>query len=300
MSGALWALAAGAGFGLFQTVNRRTVDGMDVYFSTFVQLVVAALVFVIASLATADLHILLIAPLLSLFYFAIAGLFHFVAGWTFLNASQKQIGASRTSPLIGTNPLFATVLAAVTLSEFPSWLQLFGIVVIVLGAYFVSREPDNSSHIMSGRQSLSSVLQASYLGLSAALCWAISPIFIRLGLQGLPSPLLGVTVGVGASAIGYGIILLWQRERWHGIPITREVWMFKLLAGFLVGVSTWMRWIALDLAPVAVVLALTMISTPLVLLLSPIVSGKHLEHVTATLWFGTSLILGGALLLTFI
>ena len=300
MSGALWALAAGAGFGLFQTVNRRTVDGMDVYFSTFVQLMVAAMVFVVASLATADLHLLSTAPLISLIYFAIAGLFHFVAGWTFLNASQKRIGASRTSPLIGTNPLFATILAAVTLSEIPSGLQLVGIIVIVLGAYFVSREPDESMQVKDGRQSLSAIWQASYLGLSAALCWAISPIFIRFGLQGLPSPLLGVTVGVSASAIGYGVILLWQRERWHSVPITREVWMFKLLAGFLVGLSTWMRWIALDLAPVAVVLALTMISTPLVLLLSPIVSGRHLERVTVTLWVGAILILGGALLLTFI
>jgi uncharacterized membrane protein len=61
-----------------------------------------------------------------------------------------------------------------------------------------------------------------------------------------------------------------------------------------------MRWVALDLAPVAVVLALTMISTPLVILLSPLISGKHLERVTAVLWSGTGLILGGALLLVLI
>jgi len=36
----------------------------------------------------------------------------------------------------------------------------------------------------------------------------------------------------------------------------------------------------LDLAPVAVVLALSMISAPTVLVLSPLISGKHLERVT--------------------
>ena len=66
------------------------------------------------------------------------------------------------------------------------------------------------------------------------------------------------------------------------------------------GLSTWMRWIALGLAPVAVVLAISMVSTPVVILLSPIVAGKHLERVTVTLWMGAVLILGGALLLTFI
>ena len=138
------------------------------------------------------------------------------------------------------------------------------------------------------------------MGLAAAFFWALSPVFIRVGLQGLPSPMLGVTIGVTASAISYAIILLWQRERWFGMPITNEAWTFKLLAGLLVGLSTWMRWVALDLAPVAVVLALTMISSPIVILLSPLISGKHLERVTAMLWIGTGLILSGALLLTFL
>ena len=84
-----------------------------------------------------------------------------------------------------------------------------------------------------------------------------------------------------------------------GVPITRDAWTFKVAAGILVGLSTWMRWVALDLAPVAIVLALSMISVPLVGLLSPLVSGKQLERVTATLWLGTGLILCGALLLTF-
>ena len=85
-----------------------------------------------------------------------------------------------------------------------------------------------------------------------------------------------------------------------GQPITNEAWTLKLIAGVLVGLSTWMRWVALDLAPVAVVLALSMISTPIVILLSPLISGKHIERVTAILWAGTGLILGGALLLIFI
>jgi len=37
-----------------------------------------------------------------------------------------------------------------------------------------------------------------------------------------------------------------------------------------------------------------------VILLSPLISGKHLERVTAMLWIGTGLILSGALLLTFL
>jgi drug/metabolite transporter (DMT)-like permease len=300
MSGALWALAAGAGFGLFQTLNRQAVRGMDVYVATFVQLLVSSIVLVVISLATEDISLVFGAPIAAILSFVAAGFFHFLIGWTLLNASQKRIGAARTSPLIATVPLFGAIVAAVALGEFPTWLELLGIGIIVLGAYLVSKEGENPANAANSTQRFSAILRASWMGLAAAFFWALSPIFIRVGLQGLPSPMLGVTIGVTASAVSYAIILLWQRERWFGVPITHEAWTFKLLAGLLVGLSTWMRWVALDLAPVAVVLALTMISSPIVILLSPLISGRHLERVTAVLWAGTGLILFGALLLTFI
>jgi drug/metabolite transporter (DMT)-like permease len=300
MTGALWALAAGAGFGLFQALNRQAVRGMDVYIATFVQLLVSLIVLVAISLATEDVSLVFSAPITAILSFVAAGFFHFLIGWTLLNGSQKRIGAARTSPLIATVPLFGAIVAAVALREVPTLLELVGIGIIVLGAYLISKEAENPENIKNATQRFSAILRASWMGLAAAFSWALSPIFIRVGLQGLPSPMLGVTIGVTTSAMSYAIILLWQRERWFGVPITNEAWTFKLLAGVLVGLSTWMRWVALDLAPVAVVLALTMISSPLVILLSPLISGKHLERVTAMLWAGTGLILFGALLLTLI
>jgi drug/metabolite transporter (DMT)-like permease len=300
MSGAMWALAAGAGFGVFQALNRQAVRGMDVYVATFVQLLISSVVLVAISLFTEDLNMVFSAPVSAILSFVAAGFLHFLIGWTLLNASQKRIGAARTSPLIATVPLFGAIVAAVTIREFPTWLELIGIGIIVVGAYLVSKEGENQAGTATVRQRYVTLLSASWMGLSAAFFWALSPIFIRIGLQGLASPMLGVTIGVTASALSYAMILLWQRERWLGAPITNEAWTFKVLAGLLVGLSTWMRWVALDLAPIAVVLALTMISSPLVILLAPLISGKHLERVTAMLWAGTGLILGGALLLVLV
>lgn len=298
MSGAMWALAAGAGFGVFQALNRQAVRGMDVYVATFVQLFVSSVVLVAISLLTEDISLVFNAPLIAILSFVAAGFLHFLIGWTLLNASQKRIGAARTSPLIATVPLFGAVVAAVTLQEFPTWLEFIGIGIIVLGAYLVSTE--GTEPAANSTQRYAALWRTSWMGLAAAFFWALSPVFIRVGLQGLPSPMLGVTIGVTASAISYAVILLWQRERWLGLPITHEAWTFKLLAGVLVGLSTWMRWVALDLAPIAVVLALTMISSPLVILLAPLISGKHLERVTLMLWTGMGLILFGALLLVLI
>ncbi len=295
MNGETWALIAGTGFGLFQSLNRRAVLGMDVYFATFIQLLISSIVLAGIALFTLDLHILSTISLTAILYFSTAGLLHFFIGWTFLNASQKKIGASRTSPLIGTTPLFATVISAVVLKELPGWLSMLGIGLIVYGAYVISEKSSSKEdkHIETG-------WKGAWLGLSASICWSISPYFIRAGLSQFPSPLLGVTIGSAVSALVYLVILLFQGKTAFFSTTTTDAWVFKILAGIFVGLSTWARWIALDLAPVPVVLAITMVSTPLVILLSPFVSGKNLERVTISLWVGTALILGGALLLTFI
>jgi uncharacterized membrane protein len=138
-----------------------------------------------------------------------------------------------------------------------------------------------------------------FFGLSAACCWAISPIFTRKGLEGLPSPLLGVTVGLTASVLAYGLALLFQRRLTAIAAIPHDALLFKTAAGILAGVSTWNRWIALDLAPVAVVLALALTSVPVVMFLSPLVTDRNLERVTSRVWLGAAFVGGGVLCLIF-
>jgi uncharacterized membrane protein len=108
-----------------------------------------------------------------------------------------------------------------------------------------------------------------------------------------------VTVGVSASVLGYLLLLVFRRVRLGpgAFEMSNDALMFKLIAGVLVGVSTWMRWVALDLAGVAIVLALSLTSVPTVNLLSPLMVEKSLEQVTTQVWLGSFLIIGGSLIL---
>lgn len=298
MTGALWAAVAGVGFGLFQSLNRQALRGMDVYRSTFLQMLVAAGVLLAASVATDDLGRLWRAPTAALVYFALAGLVHFFVGWTLLNASQKRIGAARTSPLLGTSALFGAALAAVTLGEFPGMLAMAGIAIIVAGVYVVSL--DKQVRAVAGdplRPSLGEMWTASWAGLGTALSWAVSPVLLREGLRYLPSPLLGVTLGMVSSAAAYGVLLAVRRPEVPGWSAGREALAYKLVAGVLVGFSTWSRWYAIALVPVAVVLALALLSVPTVIVLAPLISGRHLERVTVSVAAGAALVTGGSLLL---
>jgi drug/metabolite transporter (DMT)-like permease len=138
VTGVLWAILAGLGFGVFQAFNRRAGRSIDSNLSTFMLLVVSAIILAVVSLLTEDLSMLRHTSLMAYVNFGLAGFVHFYLGWTFLNISQKRIGASRTGALIGTTPLFAFVVGLVFFGETLNLPIIVGIMLVVGGVYLVS------------------------------------------------------------------------------------------------------------------------------------------------------------------
>jgi drug/metabolite transporter (DMT)-like permease len=334
MSGAVWATVAGVGFGLFQSVNRQAVRGLDVWQSTFLQLAVSSVVLLAGTLATGDLAGLADVPPLALAAFLGAGLIHFSVGWTLLNASQKRIGAARTSPLLAATPLFGSILAAVTLGEMPGIVTVLGMLLIVGGVYVTvgtgeppASRPDGleapggseggsegapAAHperaataqgAASAEAAAAPALrpgsrwQGSLFGLGTAACWAVSPLLIREGLARVPSPGLGVTISMVAATIPQGVVVALRRRRGLGEPPLWDALAYKLAAGVLVALSTWTRWEALALTPVAVVLALGLLSVPTVILVAPPLVGRAEEPITRRIVAGAVLVVVGSLVL---
>jgi drug/metabolite transporter (DMT)-like permease len=296
MSGAIWATVAGVGFGLFQSVNRQAVRGLDVWQSTFLQLAVSSVVLLAGTLATGDLGELGAVSPLALAAFLGAGLIHFSIGWTFLNASQKRIGAARTSPLLAATPLFGTILAAVTLGEVPGAVTVLAMALIVAGVYVtVGTGAPAAAAGSSGPAGTN--WRGSLLGLGTAACWAISPLLIREGLRELPAPVLGVTISMLAATVPMGVVVALRRRRGLGEPPRWDSLALKLTAGVLVGLSTWTRWEALALTPVAVVLALGLLSVPTVIVVAPPLAGRHEEPITGRILLGAALVVVGSLVL---
>ena len=287
MSGALLAASAGIGFGFFQSLNARPVPGFeDPYLATLIQVGIATIALTLVATVTGELSGIGHAPVSSLGDFAVAGCLHFLAGWSLLNLSQRRIGASRTSPLLTTVPVFGVVVAAVTLGELPGLVALVAIALMTLGAYVVA---------MRGGQQTPRASDAAP-GLACALCWALSPVFARRGLEGFNSPLAGLVVGLVVAIILYVPLYVAVRGgQWPRLGSGGGL-VLKSFVGLLVGLATWTRWEAIGRAPVGVVLALSLLSVPVVLLLAPVLAGRN-ERVTAGLWAGASLVVGGAMIL---
>ena len=138
-------------------------------------------------------------------------------------------------------------------------------------------------------------------GLGIALCFSSSSIFIRYGLETIPSPLLGVTVGMIFCTVTYGFILLIRYlfgiETQKSFSYSRKEVVLLFIAGIFVGFGTLSRWVAIDLAPIGIV-GLSGLTIPVVLILSPIFMGRKVENVTLRVWLGAGLITSGASIIT--
>lgn len=289
MSGVLWATVSGIGFGVFQSLNRRAIRGIeDPYVSTFVQLAVATAILVVASLVSEDLSQLGDASAGTIAIFALAGVVHFVLGWLLLNVSQARIGASRTAPLITLTPLFGTVLAVLLRGELPSAGALAAIVPIMVGAWLLASR--GSGGVAIERDSI--------FAFGTAFMWALSAVLTVEALEGLDSPLLGVTLGLLAATVALGGALVARGSLGTALrSIARNTLALKVAAAVLVAFATWFRLLALGEADVAVVLAANLVSVPVVLVLAPMMVGRHLEQADARIWLGGALVAAGILAL---
>lgn len=287
MSGVLFAITAGITFGLFQAINRRANANADPYRSTFALLAIGTVALAIASVLSQDLGLLAIAPLSSFGFFAAAGIIHFFFGWTLLSLSQQQVGASRTGSAVAAAPLVGTLLAALVLGEQITAVIGVGVVLVVGGLAILA---------LRGMGSLEGgVSHIPWFGLAAALSWGTSPLFIRWGLEGLPAPLIGVTVGLASAMLAYAVALTVTR-RWTTGTIPTENLRWIALAGALVAVAIAAQWESYDRITIAVAITLIQLATPVVILTAPLIVGAEMERATIPMVLGTALIMAGSTL----
>ena len=83
------------------------------------------------------------------------------------------------------------------------------------------------------------ILLQSLAGLGTALCFSSSSIFIRYGLETIPSPLIGVTIGMVFCTFAYGLILLVrfskQTEEEKKISYSKQGILLLLFGGIFLG-----------------------------------------------------------------
>jgi drug/metabolite transporter (DMT)-like permease len=283
MGGAAWALFAGVSFGIFQAVNRRANQLIDPYRATFGLLLIAVVGLGIFSAATQDVALLSSAPVTAFLAFGAAGIVHFFFGWTFLSLSQQRIGAANTGVVTAATPLIGSLLAALFLDEALGATALVAVLLVTAGVVLIARRASGTNQKLS----------YPWFALAASLSWGTSPLLIRWGLEGLSSPVIGVTVGLAAATVLYAIVLAsGKTPTTGGTPPGVRRWI--LIGGILVAVAIAAQWTALDLVEVNVVVTLQQVATPVVVLVAPSIVGTAIERWTWRLILGMVAVIAGS------
>lgn len=289
MSGVLPALVAAVGFALFRVMNARALTQIDVYRATRVLLLTATFALSAITLLIDGPAPWRDAPLRALLFSAAAGMVHFFFGWTLLGTAQQRIGAARTGALVGAVPLFGALVAWGLLGEAVLPLQLVGLMVVVLGVIVIAT---------GGRRGPAQPRLAS--GVAAALgtaaCWSVSPVLIRQGLAGIPSPRAAASVGLLASALLYSALVALARRGEAQVRILTPTLRLLVVGGMLVAGSLWMQWTAFGLAPVATVLVLLQFTPAIVPALARLGAAVAGGPTLARLYVGVVAIVLGSLL----
>jgi DME family drug/metabolite transporter len=134
---------------------------------------------------------LLNLPLRTWIYLAGSTLIGLVVGDSIYFQSMKLIGLSRAMPLSTTYPFFTMLLSLLFLDERFGWTVAGGAALIAAGGYLLA--------LHRGRERLvesQAVRRANLIGvvlaLCAALCWSISTVLLRVGLEKADTTLANV------------------------------------------------------------------------------------------------------------
>jgi len=261
----------------------------EVYSGVLLTLALGLPGFLALAVVTGELSQLIGLSALTLGYFVLAGILHFVIGRTLTYASLQQIGAARASPLIGTNTLYTVLLAILLLGEPATPKVLAAALLVVAGVVLLSRHerPDKEIQLTSKKHGVAYSLLAGFI-------FGVTPLLVRAGLLLAPLPALAAMISYAVALLLYLIGSFFPSRR--KVMTRGTITSAFLIAAVSVNLGQILRYYALNLAPASV--ASTIINAfPLFALIFAYPRSQGLETYSRAVLGGAGLILVGISLL---
>jgi len=154
---------------------------------------------------------------------------------SFMSKSLHLSPMARTVPLLAFTPMFLLLTGHLMLGEFPSLMGLVGVVVIVIGSYWLTEKRAHTS-LFEPFKMLFRDKGARYM-LGAALCFSVAgPFFKQAVLNSGPFFCMAVSLPLGA--ILYGLFVMLGRGGLKSVFPQRHNFLFLLGLGIgVVGVA---------------------------------------------------------------
>jgi drug/metabolite transporter (DMT)-like permease len=307
------ALFAALSFSLSDVFVRRGVARIPVAYGAFVTVLMGVPLFAVVALVTGQLFRLGDLSASGYGLLALAGVIHYVVGRHFNYSAINAIGAARASPVQSLTLPYSVLVAYFVLGEGVTTGMAVGMGLILVGpAIIVERRPVRA-RVLVAEAALESPaasepgegtphfelrqVEGYLFAFVAAISYGSSPVLIRAALEGASG--LSVFGGLVSylAAAGFLIATLLIPSRRHVLQALQPATVRAFTgAGIAVTTAQVLRYVALSLAPVAVVTTLMRFAGVFTLLLSWWFN-RQLEHITWRLGAGVVMSVAGAVLL---
>ena len=299
MLGASLALLSAITFGMNNAAARRGVITGSVLQGLAVTVPIGVPLFALLCLITGGFAALSGFSGQSWFWFALAGVIHFIVGRYGNYRANKCMGAALSSPFQQMSLLVALVLALIFLDDILTPLKIFGIVLVVLGPTIMVR----GLHKKPGKTANSDFTprygEGIVWGLVCAFGYGVSPLMVQIGLAG-GGPVDGIAGGfisyAAASVIVVAMFML-PGNLAHVGALDRTNAKWFIASGVFVFLAQAFRYMALAVAPISVVVPIQRLSVVFRVFFSWMLNRDH-EVITVWVIAGIGLSFLGAMALT--
>ena len=215
----------------------------------------------------------------SIMAFVAAGVVGALLSRILMFESIQRIGASRTSPIVASNIIFATIFAMFVFGDTVTLIHFFGVGLIVISIAYISYETSNDPDSVDQNPTVKTIS----LPILTALFIGMEPIFISIGLSLGTSTLTGLAVTVSTAFVGFSIYLVVSSGTPRPGVIFEPEFKWYLSTGLIITISMLSYFAALESAPVVFVVPVIQTSPLFIILISMFVLPDHVEKITCRL-----------------
>ena len=308
--GAFLSIVSALSFSTNNALARRGMTGASASQGAFITVLLGVPLFLVAALVSGQLFRAGDIPLNGYLLLAIAGILHFGVGRYCNYRAIGAVGSARSQPIQTMTIPYSIFIAWLFLGETIDLLMAIGILLIMIGpAVIIERSSRLPAAPPRGAAQASGVkgappfqlrqVEGYSFALLAALCYGSSPIFIRAALEGQAGvSILGGTVSYIAAGLFVLLPMLLPGRRSMMRAINLRTFRLFFAAGFFVFFAQMLRFIALALAPVAIVSPLQRLAALFTLFIAATIN-RDIERINRKVVIGVIISLAGSVLLVF-
>ncbi len=244
-------------------------------------------------------------------YFAVAGLLGPFAGRSLNFLAIQRVGATRTASLGMSESLFAAALAWMILGQTLSALTLVGVVVLVVGmGLFVNetgrtfRQVGAPLPVEGGGVAIDTSLPTgttavgTAIGLASGFLFSIAGIMRQLGIDLVPSAVLGAAVGTFVALLVTLINVVRARQLRDVLRVEAREAVPLAMSGVLASAGMVCFFLALQLGGELAVSSALKNLTPLFTFALAALFLAHVERITARVGLLVAVVVAGAVIMT--